>query len=79
VYVRTNIDIDDDLLTQAAAIAGTKTKKSTVEWALKELIRQKAMRDLAAMRGAVDIDADDVRPGRKRSTRSTRSGRAKSA
>ena len=76
MYVRTNIDIDDDLLTQAAEIAGTKTKKSTVEWALKELIRQKAMRDLAAMRGTVDIDAEDVRPGRKRSTRSAR---AKSA
>jgi Arc/MetJ family transcription regulator len=75
VYVRTNIDLDDELLRQVSEMAGTKTKKSTVEWALKELIRQKAMRDLAAMRGTIDLDPEDVRPGRERSARS----RAKSA
>jgi Arc/MetJ family transcription regulator len=70
VYVRTNIDLDDELLAQAAKIAGTKTKKSTVEWALKEIIRRQAMHDLLAMRGTIDIDPEDVRPGRERSTRS---------
>jgi Arc/MetJ family transcription regulator len=70
VYVRTNIDLDDELLAQAAKIAGTKTKKSTVEWALKEIIRRQAMHGLLAMRGTIDIDPEDVRPGRERSTRS---------
>jgi Arc/MetJ family transcription regulator len=70
VYVRTNIDLDDELLAEVAQIAGTKTKKSTVEWALKEIIRQQAMHDLLAMRGTIDIDPEDVRPGRERSTRS---------
>jgi Arc/MetJ family transcription regulator len=59
--MRTNIVLDDELLRKAAEIAGTKTKKSTVEYALKELIRQKAMEDLLDWR--MDIDPDDVRPG----------------
>ncbi len=63
--MRTNIDLDDELLAQAAEIAGTKTKKSTVEFALKELIRQKAMQELADMAGKIEIE--DVRgPGRQR-------------
>ena len=65
--MRTNIDLDDELLARAAEIAGTKTKKSTVEYALRELIRRQAMRDLANCR--LDIDEEAVRPGRKRSRR----------
>ncbi len=59
--MRTNIVLDDELLRKAAEIAGTKTKKSTVEYALKELIRQKAMQELLELR--IDLDPDDVRPG----------------
>ncbi len=59
--MRTNIDLDDELLARAAEIAGTKTKKSTVEYALRELIRRQAMRELADWR--MDIDPEDVRPG----------------
>jgi Arc/MetJ family transcription regulator len=66
VYVRTNIVLDDELLARAAEIAGTTTKKSTVEFALKEMIRVHAMRELADLAGQIEID--DVRgPGRKRS------------
>jgi Arc/MetJ family transcription regulator len=63
--MRTNIVLDDELLRKAAEIAGTKTKKATVEYALKELIRQKAMRELLDFR--MDIDPEDVRPGWERS------------
>jgi Arc/MetJ family transcription regulator len=59
--VRTNIDIDDELLRQAAALLGTKSKKGTVEAALKEVLRQQAMRNLLDLR--IDMDMDDVRPG----------------
>jgi Arc/MetJ family transcription regulator len=66
VYVRTNIVMDNDLLAKVADIAGTKTKKSTVEYALREVIRVHAMRELAEMAGKIEID--DVRgPGRERS------------
>jgi len=64
--VRTNIDIDDELLAEAAAIAGTTTKKSTVEVALRELIRQHRVRRVAELWGTVDWegDLDDMRSGR---------------
>ncbi len=56
--VRTNIDIDDDLLAEAAAIAGTPTKRSTVETALRELIRQHKVRRVLELWGSFDWDGD---------------------
>ena len=62
--MRTNIDLDDELLARAAEIAGTKTKKSTVEHALRELIRVQAMKNLADLRGKVAmLDMEEIRPG----------------
>ncbi|HEX4078624.1 MAG TPA: type II toxin-antitoxin system VapB family antitoxin [Rhizomicrobium sp.] len=37
--MRTNIDIDDDLLSSAMAAAGLPTKKATVEEGLRLLVR----------------------------------------
>jgi len=74
--MRTNIVLDDDLLAKAAEIAGTKTKKSTVEFALSEVIRVHAMRELADAAGKIEID--DVRgPGRERSRANTSAKRKK--
>jgi Arc/MetJ family transcription regulator len=56
--VRTNIEIDDALLTEAQELAGTRTKKATVEFALAELIRRRKAKSLLAYRGAVDLDID---------------------
>jgi len=56
--VRTNIEIDDALLTEAQELAGTRTKKATVEFALAELIRRRKAKSLLAYRGAVDLDVD---------------------
>lgn len=66
--MRTNINIDDELLARAAEIAGTKTKTSTVEFALRELIRREAMRQLLDLR-IPDFDEEAVKPGRERSAR----------
>jgi Arc/MetJ family transcription regulator len=66
--MRTNINIDDELLARASEIAGTTTKTSTVEFALRELIRREAMRQLMALR-LPDFDEEAVKPGRERSTR----------
>jgi Arc/MetJ family transcription regulator len=49
--VRTNIDIDNELLAEAAKIAGTTTKKSTVETALRELIRRHQIKRVLELRG----------------------------
>jgi Arc/MetJ family transcription regulator len=56
--VRTNIDIDDELLAEAAEIAGTTTKKSTVETALRELIRQHKVRRVLELWGNFDWEGD---------------------
>lgn len=78
MYVRTNIVLDDELLAKAAKIAGTKTKKSTVEFALREVIRVHAMRELADMAGKIEID--DVRgPGRERSRGATKDKKSSAA
>jgi Arc/MetJ family transcription regulator len=64
--VRTNIDIDDELLAEAQALAGTSTKKATVEFALAELIRCRRAKSVMQLRGTVemDLDLDRVRAGR---------------
>jgi Arc/MetJ family transcription regulator len=64
--MRTNIDIDDDLLAEAMRLAGTKTKKSTVEAGLAELIRRHRTRRVVELRGTVEWvgDLDDLRGGR---------------
>ena len=56
--VRTNIDIDDELLAEAQALAGTRTKKATVEFALTELIRRRRAKSMIQLRGVVDLDLD---------------------
>lgn len=56
--MRTNIDIDDELLEQAMRLAGTRTKKSTVEQALALLIQRHEQRSALRLRGTVDWDGD---------------------
>jgi Arc/MetJ family transcription regulator len=56
--MRTNIDIDDDLLAEAAQIAGTTTKRSTVEAALRELIRQHKVRRVLELWGNFEWEGD---------------------
>jgi len=51
--MRTNIDIDDQLMSEALAAGPFKTKKEAVEAGLLLLKRQSAMRELAKMGGAV--------------------------
>ena len=64
--MRTNIDIDTDLLAEAMAATGQTTKKATVEEALRRVIQlhqQKvAIEQLAGMGWDGDLDA--MREGR---------------
>ncbi|MFJ9715026.1 type II toxin-antitoxin system VapB family antitoxin [Streptomyces sp. NPDC101213] len=55
---KTLIDIDEDLLAAAAIVFGTKTKKDTVDAALKEGVERKK-RALALARLAARADAGD--------------------
>ena len=64
--MRTNIEIDDGLLAEAQELAGTRTKKATVEFALAELVRRRRAKGMLALRGKVefDLDLDETRRGR---------------
>jgi Arc/MetJ family transcription regulator len=65
--MRTNIDIDDGLLREAARVSGTKTKKAAVEAGLRELIRRHKLQQVAELRGSVEWvgDLDAMRGDRK--------------
>ncbi|MBV8379455.1 MAG: type II toxin-antitoxin system VapB family antitoxin [Paucibacter sp.] len=51
--MRTNIEIDDQLMAEVMAGGAFKTKKEAVEAGLRLLKRQAAMRELLQMRGKV--------------------------
>jgi Arc/MetJ family transcription regulator len=64
--VRTNIEIDDELLAEAQAVAGTRTKRDTVHVALEELVRRRSRLAMLELRGRVrwEGNLDDSRRGR---------------
>ena len=64
--MRTNIEIDDDLVAEAMALFGLKTKKATVEEALRRALRQAKQRQaLQEMKGiGWEGDLDAMREGR---------------
>jgi Arc/MetJ family transcription regulator len=64
--MRTNIDINDALLAQAMEASGLRTKKATVEEALRRLVRQHKQKNaIAEMAGlGWDGDFDAMRAGR---------------
>lgn len=64
--MRTNIEIDDHLLAEAMRLAGTATKRATVEAGLAALVRRHRIRRVRELRGTVDWtgDLDAMRSGR---------------
>ncbi|MFN3548023.1 MAG: type II toxin-antitoxin system VapB family antitoxin [Mesorhizobium sp.] len=57
--MRTNIDIDDDLMAEAMKLAGKKTKKETVEEALRDLIRRRrGIGALLDLQGKIEWEGD---------------------
>jgi len=51
--MRTNIEIDDDLMRRAMRVAKTRTKRETVEQGLQLLLRLRAQSGLRRLRGKV--------------------------
>jgi Arc/MetJ family transcription regulator len=58
--MRTNIDIDDRLLKEAMKATGQKTKKATVEEALREIVKiasqRRALKELQGIGWEGDLD-----------------------
>jgi Arc/MetJ family transcription regulator len=65
--MRTNIDIDDELIQKALAATGLRTKKAVVEEALKLLVHLKGQEKLKELRGKLtswEGDIDEMRRDR---------------
>ncbi|MBI1741008.1 MAG: type II toxin-antitoxin system VapB family antitoxin [Acidobacteriales bacterium] len=64
--MRTNIDIDDGLMRQAMRHGGTRTKKATVEAALRLFIQTRLQGGIRKLRGKVNWEGnlDESRLGR---------------
>jgi Arc/MetJ family transcription regulator len=64
--MRTNIEIDDAVLQEAQALTGTRTKRETVDLALRELVSRHRRIGVLDLRGRVhwDGDLDESRRGR---------------
>ena len=56
--MRTNIDIDDDLMAAALDATGLHTKREAVEFGLKTLVRLKQQGDLRQLKGKLDWVGD---------------------
>jgi len=66
--MRTNIDIDDSLMRRAMRTSGARTKRATVEAALRLLIQTWGQRSIRRLRGKVrwEGNLDESRQGRLR-------------
>lgn len=58
--MRTNIEIDDDLMANALKATGLKTKKKVVEQGLKLIIRRHEQQAIRKLRGKVKWEGDLV-------------------
>ena len=64
--MRTNIEIDDELIQQALRVSGLKTKRAVVEAGLRMLLRLKSQEDILGLVGKVHWEGnlDESRQGR---------------
>jgi Arc/MetJ family transcription regulator len=56
--MRTNIEIDDALLSEAMEASGLRTKKATVEEALRRLVREHRQKDAIAELAGIGWDGE---------------------
>ncbi len=71
--MRTNIVLDDRLVSEAMRLAGSRTKREVVHLALQQMVQRHRQREVLALAGrgliASDYDVRAVRaamPGRRR-------------
>ena len=67
VYMsRTNINLDDNLVSKGLEITGLRTKRELVDLALRELLRKEDQKNILALEGKFrwNGDLDQMRRGR---------------
>ena len=64
--MRTNIDLDEQLLAEAMAATGLPTEKATIEEALRSLVKRRRLATINELAGlGWNGDLDTTRQGRK--------------
>lgn len=53
--MRTNIDLDPELVSEAFELADVRTKKELVHLALREFVEHRRRRDLRELRGTIEF------------------------
>lgn len=56
--MRTNIELDDSLVSEGLQITGLKTKKDLVDHALRELVRKRDQKKILTLRGKIHLHGD---------------------
>jgi Arc/MetJ family transcription regulator len=67
--MRTTLDLPENLVDEARAAVGFKSKTDTVVYALREVVRRSRVEDLKSMFGTVRIDLD-ISKSRRRPAKS---------
>ena len=66
--MRTNIELDDQLVERAFTLTGIRTKKELVNFALAELVKSRSPKDLLDLAGEIEFiegfSTDTVRTNR---------------
>jgi Arc/MetJ family transcription regulator len=55
VVMRTNIDIDEELLEEAFSVSQVRSKKDLIHDALREYVRLKKRKDLTELAGTIEF------------------------
>jgi Arc/MetJ family transcription regulator len=58
VCMRTNIDLDETLVTRGLQLSGLRTKKDLVNMALREFIRKNDQKKILELRGKIQWQGD---------------------
>jgi Arc/MetJ family transcription regulator len=58
VYMRTTLDLPEDLLLEAMKAAGLPTKTAVIIEALKELIRRESISGIKKFKGKINLEID---------------------
>jgi Arc/MetJ family transcription regulator len=64
--MRTNVEIDDNLMEEAQRLSGLKTKRAVIDAALQMFVRVKRQTDILNLAGKVrwEGNLDEMREGR---------------
>lgn len=68
--MRTTLDLPEDLVNEAMASLQFKSKTDTIIYALRELLRRRALQELKSLAGKVEVSVDTSRSRRRPRRRS---------